>query len=58
MFYFAKFHIRNFTYGALCIVSRPVFTNIESSVNDFGFQKFISYVKVLTFEKIQVFISK
>jgi len=29
MFYFVKFCRRNFTYGALWLVSRPVFTNKE-----------------------------
>ena len=51
MFYFAKFHRRNFTYGSLWLVTRPVFTNIERSVVDAGFWKFISSVKVLTFER-------
>ena len=48
MFYFAKFRRRNFTYLALWLVSRPVFTNIKWSVDDVGFRKFISNVKVLT----------
>ena len=51
MFYFVKFHKRNFTYGALWLVSRPVSTNIERNVIDVGFWKFISNVKVLTFER-------
>jgi len=40
------------------MVSRPVFTNIERSVVDVGFQKFISSVKVPTFEKknFEIFI--
>jgi len=42
---------RNFTYGALWLVSRPVLTNIKWSVDDVDFWKFISNVKVLTFEK-------
>ena len=49
--YFAKFRRRNFAYGALWLVSRPVFTNIEQSVVDVGFRKFISSVKVFTFER-------
>ena len=36
MLYFAKFRRRNFVYGALWLVSRPVFTNIERSVDDVG----------------------
>jgi len=44
MFYFAKFHRRNFTYRALWLVSRPLFTNIERSVVDVGFRQFISNV--------------
>jgi len=47
MFYFAKFlkfPTRNFTYGALWLVSRPVFTNIEWNIDDVGFRKFISNV--------------
>jgi len=44
MFYLAKFRRRNFTYGDLWMVSRTVFTNIEWSVNNIGFQKFISSV--------------
>jgi len=51
MFYFVKFHRRNFTYEVLWLVSRPVITNIERSVVDVGFQKFISNVKVVTFER-------
>jgi len=51
MFYFAKFRKRNFAYVALWLVSRPVFTNIELSVVDFGVKKFNSSVKVLTFER-------
>jgi len=51
MFYFAKFHRRNFVYGALWLVSWPVFTNIEQSIVDVGFRKFISSVKVLTFKR-------
>jgi len=50
MFCFAKFRIRNFTYAALWFVSRPVFTNIEQSVDDVGFLKFTSNAKVLTFK--------
>jgi len=44
----------------LWLVSRPVFTNIERSVVNVGFQKFISNVKVLTFERkiLEIFISK
>jgi len=42
------------------LVSQPVFTNIEQSVDcvvDVGFRKFISNVKVLTFErKISKFV--
>jgi len=63
MFYFAKFRRRNFTYGVLWLVSRPVFTDIEWTVNsvvDVGFRKFISNVKVLTFDRniSKFFISK
>ena len=46
MFYFAKFHIRNYTYRALWLVSQPAFTNTEQSVVDVGFRKFISSVKI------------
>ena len=41
----------NFAYGALWLDSRPVFTNIEQSIVDVGFRKFISSVKVLTFKR-------
>ena len=54
MFYFVKFSGRNFSYGALWLVSQPVFTNIEWNVNDFftySFRKFISHVKALTFKR-------
>ena len=51
MFYFVKFRRRNFTYEALWLVNRPVFANIEWSVDDVGFQEFISNVKELTFER-------
>ena len=33
------------------MVSWPVFTNIEQSIVDVGFRKFISSVKVLTFKR-------
>jgi len=46
-----NFAEKNFAYGALWMVSRPVFTNIEWSVGDVGIRKFISSVKVLTIER-------
>jgi len=42
-----KFHL-----WSTWLVNLPVFTNIEWSVVDVGFWKFISNVKVLTFERI------
>ena len=50
----AKFRRRNFAYGAFWLVSRPVFTNIERSVDcvvDVGFRKLISSVKSAHFRK-------
>jgi len=41
MFYLVKFCGRNFTYGALWLVNRPVFTNIKWTVDD------VAYIWVL-----------
>jgi len=57
MFYFTKFRRRNFAYGALWLVSQPVFTNIEQSVDrvaQIGFRKFISSVKSAHFRKKKI----
>jgi len=51
MFYLAKFCGRNFTYVALWLVSRPVFTNIDMKRRIWLNWKFISSVKVLIFER-------
>ena len=60
MFYFTKFLLRNFAYGAIWLVRRPVFTNIERSVVDVGFLKFISSVKSAHFrnKNFEIFLSK
>jgi len=60
MFYLAKFLLRNFAYGALWLVRRPVFTNTEQSFVDVGFRKFISSAKSAHFRKknLEIFISK
>jgi len=60
MYYFAKFRRRNLAYGALLLVSRPVFTNIEQSVVDVGFRKFYFQCESAYFQKknFEIFISK
>jgi len=47
MFYFAKFCGRNITYEALWLVSRPVLTNIEWSVDELAFESLFPMWKCL-----------
>ena len=61
MYYFLKYRRRNFTYGALWLISRPVFTNIEQSVDcvvDVVFRKFVCESAYFQKKNFEIFISK
>jgi len=69
MFHFAKFRWRNFSYGALWLVSWPMSTNVEWSVDmifiayiggySYGFRKYFQCESAYFLKKIfKIFILK
>jgi len=59
---FFKFSDRNFTYGALWLVNRPVFTNTKWSVGDVVYiwllKVYFQCESVHFWKKIEIFILK